>query len=351
MSIRFSAVAVAVAAAFPFASNVFAATEKQGDAVIVSATRIEMPDVAATYASEVHTRKDIERSGASSLTDYLAQQTSLQVMPNFGNRFAPSINMRGYGAGNGYQNVVISVDGRRLNNVDQVPQLIGAIPLVDIDRIEISKGSGSVMFGDGATAGTIQIYTRPRDGASIEAYAGNFGALGSTINAGIARERFAVSATVDHSQHDGFSDKDPTGHRDESTADSWRVGVSGKPLTALKLNLDVGGSRIDTRYPGSLSLARFRDDPAQNRGASYTHQKFESDYWVLGGSYDLNANWRLTAQHSNEDKMSEFIQFAFKGDYKYVADEIALQYLGSALSVTAGIQSFDGVRECSADET
>ncbi len=359
MNIRLSATTVAVAAAFPFATSAFAAPETTGETVVVSAARIDTPDVAATYASEVHRRSDIERSGATTLVDYLAQQTSIQVGPYFGNRYTPSINMRGYGAADGFQNVVISLDGRRLNNIDIVPQLLGAIPLSDIDRIEIVKGSGSVIYGDGATAGTIQIYTKPRTGASIEVNAGNYDAIGATASAGLVRDRFALSATVDHSEHGGFSDKDSTGHRDESEADSWRVGASGKPADGLKLSFDAGSSRIDTRFPDSLTLAQFKDDPATyaakldffGNPTPYTHQKYETDYWGVGAEYDLTSSLRLAARHSDEDKMSEFVQFDFKSDYRYLSDEISLQYLGDVFSLTAGVQSFDGVRKGSDNET
>jgi len=351
MNIRLSATAVAVAAALPFATSAFAAAETTGDTVLVSATRIETPDVAATYASEVHSRKDIERSGATTLVDYLARQTSIQLTPNFGNRFAPSINMRGYGLNDGFQNVVISVDGRRLNNIDLVPQLLGAIPLADIDRIEIAKGSGSVLYGDGAMAGTIQIYTKPRTGASVEGNGGSHEASDVIAQAGYAGERFAVSATADHNEHGGFSDKDPSGHRDESTADNWHVTLSGKPVDRLRLSLDAGGSDIDTRFPGRLTLAQFRDDPATNNGSDYTHQKFHSDYWGVGAAFDLSPAWRLSARHVDEDKMSEFVQFSFKSDYRYVSDELALQFLGDALSLTGGVQTFDGERNDGFSET
>ena len=103
--------------------------------VVVSATRIEHKDTETTYASEIHNREMIDASGAASLYDYLAQYTSLNLLSSFGNKATPSIDMRGYGTANGYQNLVITVDGQRLNNIDQMSQLIGAIPLDNIDRI------------------------------------------------------------------------------------------------------------------------------------------------------------------------------------------------------------------------
>src|SRR4051812_28130633 len=85
--------------------------------VTVKANRFEHKDTETTYASEIHTAKEIEVSGAATLYDFLAQQTLLNVSPNIGNRATPAINLRGYGTENGFQNVVITIDGQRLNNI------------------------------------------------------------------------------------------------------------------------------------------------------------------------------------------------------------------------------------------
>ncbi len=314
--------------------------------VVVTATGVAMPDSEATYASEVHTRADIERAGATSLVDFLSRQTSLQLVPSYGNRFTPAISMRGYGSGDGYQNIVITVDGRRLNNVDMVPQLLGAISLADVDRIEITKGSGSVMYGDGATAGTIQIYTAARDGASAQAYAGNNGIVGGTVAAGLNKDYFSVSASADHSAYGGFSDRDPTGHRDESRSDSWNVGLTGRPADALKLTLDAGSARIDARYPNPLTKYQFDHDPDMNTGKVYNRQKLDSDTWRLGAEYAIQPDLRLSARHGEEDKTSIYGAGAgWESDYRYISDDVSLQYTGQRTVLTAGFQAFDGRRD------
>ena len=344
MKVRVSCLAAAVGAAVSVMAQGVWAQETVGQTVVVSATRVDMQDQDAPYASEVHTREDIERSGVSSLYEYLAQQTSLQVTPSYGNRYTPQISMRGYGNANGHQNVVISVDGRRLNNIDMAPQLIGSISLADVERIEITKGSGSVLYGDGATAGTIQIYTKARDGASLDAYAGNYGARGAVASAGIVRDRFDLSATLDHSRFGGFSDKDPSGHRDQSEANTWRFAAGGKPVDAMRLDFEAGASRIDTRYPSSLSLTQFQTDPGMNKGRNYTRQKLDTDHWSLGADYALNPEWRLSAQHHDEDKMSKYPVSGWTSDYRYLSDEIALQFSRGGLALNAGVHRFDGER-------
>lgn len=318
--------------------------------VTVSATRVDMRDQDAPYASEVHTRSDIQRSGTTSLFDYLAQQSSLQITPSYGNRYTPNISMRGYGS-DGYQNLVISVNGRRLNNIDMVPQLIGAISLEDIERIEITKGSGAVLFGDGATAGTIQIYTKPRNSVSLETYAGNYGNRGAIASAGLVREKFDLSATLDHSRAGGFSDKDPSGHKDQSEANTWRVGAGVKPIDGLRLEMEAGSSHIDTRYPNSLTLAQFNANPGMSKNNLYTQQKLQTDHWSLGADYQLTPQWKLSARHHDEDKSSLYPSSQFASDYRYVSNELAVQFQHDALVLNAGFQNFDGERSQTGSRT
>ena len=336
-----SAVALAVTALAQAAPSTYPL-----DDIVVTATRTPLPDVAAPYASEVYTQAMIQASGANSLVDFLTQNTTLDVVPNYGNKFTPTLDMRGYGLTSGYQNIVVSLDGQRLNNIDGMPQLLGAIPLASIDRIEITRGSGSVIYGDGATAGTIQIYTRPYKGVTVAGSAGNYGALSGTVAAGLSRDNFSISASNDYQSQRGTSDADVTGQRDASSLTAQRGQVRVRPIDALWLTLDGSSSKIDTRYVGHLTLAQFQSDPAQNGGNPYPHQKYATDQWRLGASLDLSSNTKLTASHNREDKLSNYSDpyYSSTSNYNYVTDDVALVHSGAAFKLTTGVQRFDGTR-------
>ena len=66
--------------------------------------------------------------------------------------------MRGFGV-TGPQNTLILVDGRRIADFDLSGVQWSAIPSSAIERIEIVRGGGSVLYGEGATAGVINIIT------------------------------------------------------------------------------------------------------------------------------------------------------------------------------------------------
>lgn len=337
---------LATAICLAFAAH---AEETSSEVITVSATRVTTADVDATYASEVHTRKNIDQSGAATLYDYLAQHTSLTVAPSYGNKQTPQIGMRGYGSENGYQNVVITVDGKRVNNIDQVPVVLGALPLADIDRIEITKGSGSVLFGDGATAGSIQIYTRQHKGVTVETSAGNHGALNATVSAGAATDRVAISATAEQTNGRGFSEADPSGKKDSLQNDTWRVGLNATPTDALKLRFDAANTRIDSRFPNPLSLDQFNGNPAQNGGKDYNRWQLFSEQWGVGADLWLSDQIKLSADHSRQNKRS--IYTGWLSDYDYTSDEIALHYRGEKLNIVTGYQLFDGIRDASGSQT
>ena len=332
-----------------FTHAAFAADKIELEDITVKANRFERKESETTYASEAYTSKQIESSGAATLYEFLAQQTSLNVLSSYGNKATPSINMRGYGNENGNQNVVVTLDGQRLNNIDGQGQLLGAIPLSNIERIEISKGSGSVIYGDGATSGAIQIYTKKKSGVTVSTSLGNYGQKNSYINAGISEQHFDLSANLAHDSFDGFSKKDGSGHKDQSTSNTQNVKLGIKPLDGLRIFAEGTSSRNDIRYVSPLTKAQFKDDP-RNVGlnflgnpSTYTHQSLDTDQWRLGTEYSISDHIKLTATHFQEDKTSAFTTFV--ADYDYRGNDFAISFNGDAISAIVGYQSFDGDRK------
>ncbi|HEU4645112.1 MAG TPA: TonB-dependent receptor plug domain-containing protein, partial [Burkholderiales bacterium] len=136
------------------------ASGQSGNAVIIEAPRFP-EDVRRLPASvTVLEAADIERSAARTLPELLSEQAGLTMKDLYGNNAAAaSVDLRGFGA-TGTQNTLILVDGRRVADIDLSGVQWAAIPLAAVERIEILRGSGSVLYGDGASAGVVNIITR-----------------------------------------------------------------------------------------------------------------------------------------------------------------------------------------------
>ncbi|MDI1298645.1 TonB-dependent receptor [Methylotenera sp.] len=341
---------IAGAISLLFTQTSFAAENIALDDITVKANRFERKDTETTYASEIHTAKEIEASGAATLYDFLAQQSSVNLGSYFGNKATPTMNLHGYGGDNGNQNVVITLDGQRLNNIDSAPQLLGAISLGNIERIEISKGSGSVIYGDGATAGVIQIYTKNKTGVTVSTSFGDFGQQNHYINAGLSEKYFDLYVSAAHDSNDGYSKTDNTGHKDEFTSDTQNVKLKIKPTDSLRLLVSGTNSRNDVRYPNELTNAQFNSDPSQNGKPStkYTSQSLDTAQWKVGVEYDITSKIKIAATHYREDKASTY---SSKTDFVNKSDELSISYDDDIVSAIAGLQSFDGNRDGGFDVT
>ena len=130
--------------------------------VLVSATKTEeeRKDIANSviYKDEL----DIEGSPAKTLGELLANELGVdwRSYGNYGG--APEeIHIRGM-SGNATQ---VFVNGMSINSPSLGAADVSRIPMNNIERIEVIKGSGSVLHGSGAMGGAVFVYTkRPQKG-------------------------------------------------------------------------------------------------------------------------------------------------------------------------------------------
>jgi len=317
--------------------------------ILVEASKIKTKDTEATYASEIYNRKEIIESGAKTIYDFLNQNTSVVSMPSSGNPFSQKLDLRGFGITQGFQSIVVTVNGRRLNNIDDVPQNLSSIPIQNIDRIEITKGSGSVVYGDGATGGTIQIYTRDATDTSIGFSVGNYGRQTATINTGFSTKKFQFSAFGNNYKQDGYSDKGPDGNRDEGELLNSKVRIQYKPTESSKLFIEKKATYLEYRYPNLLSKSTFEQNPGSNdKGAAgtptaYTHQIENTDVIELGSTFKINKNIETNFDYSFVDQKRVI---SSERKYKNHYYDGNIKYSSGPLTIITGGQYFTGNRRC-----
>jgi iron complex outermembrane receptor protein len=167
--------------------------------VVVTGTR-DVQEIQKIPANvTVITKEEIERSYARTTVDLLRDQVGVVVNDLRGTGKNVFMDIRGFGE-IGPLNVLVLVDGRRVNEIDLSGVDWSQIPLEQIERIEILRGPGSVLYGDNAAAGVINIITkRPQKPLSFEAglsggsyrynketasVSGKFGPFSGILNAG-----------------------------------------------------------------------------------------------------------------------------------------------------------------------
>lgn len=130
------------------------------DPLTVISTRLDENILYTPKNITIITSDQIERSPAKTIPELLSLEAGIQSRSLFGNSAVRStIDIRGFGASS-TQNTLILLDGRRLNDIDLSAINYAAIPMHNIERIEIIRGSGGVLYGDGAVGGVINIVTK-----------------------------------------------------------------------------------------------------------------------------------------------------------------------------------------------
>jgi iron complex outermembrane receptor protein len=137
-------------------------------------------------AAFVITAEDIRRSGAQALPDVLRMAPGIQVAQIDNGRYA--VTARSFN-GRFATKLQVLVDGRSLYHplFGGVMWELDPIPLEDIERIEIIRGAGAVMWGANAVNGVINIiskHTRNQTGTAVTVSGGTKGAADLYARAG-----------------------------------------------------------------------------------------------------------------------------------------------------------------------
>ena len=317
--------------------------------IIVPGDQYIAQEIASTSSKEIYTAKDISRSGSSSLFNFLSQHTSINILPSYGNKSAPLIDIRGYGIESGYQNVVVTVDGERINNIDMSAQIIGSIPLSSIANIEIIRGSGSIRHGDGAMGGVINITTSDYIENSIQTSFGSDGLNNNNINIGYKGEKFSIGLSASDDSNDGQSKVDTQGNKAESTNQYNKLKINIDPTNDLNIKLVSSNVRSNLFYVGALTKAEFDTDPSQNSGNKYTNYDYNIDRNSIGLYYKINPLVNVKMSYFQENRSNHFIPSYSSANIVYDYDtegfNLTLPFMGEKLTITPGFELLNGQRK------
>ena len=99
---------------------------------------------------------EIARAGAQSLAELLQRQPGVQIVANGGPASTTGVFLRGANA----NQTLVLIDGLRVGASSSGLATFEAIPLSQIDHVEILRGPAASLYGADAIGGVIQIFTR-----------------------------------------------------------------------------------------------------------------------------------------------------------------------------------------------
>ncbi|ABB43399.1 TonB-dependent receptor [Sulfurimonas denitrificans DSM 1251] len=326
-----------------FISSILVAQSIELKPLSITSTAITTDELKSTDAVEIYTAEDIQKAHVQNIYEFLNQQSSATATPSFGNSFMQKLDFRGYGIGDGYQNILITINGKKINNIDMTPQLLSAISPASIQRLEIIKSSGIVKGGDGANAGAINIITKKDSAKEITVYSGTQGTADGSFYLGHSEERFSISSSGEAQRGDGSRYINSAQDKDESSLKTASLNISYNPIDTLELRAGASFARTDITYGSFLTLDEYNDDTKQAGGTNWgaANQKYDTDALNLGFSYNLSDKISLNIDGAKEKKKSVYNSIS-QTDYEYDSLNSSLNYIDTLFSFTLGYDIFDG---------
>ena len=247
------------------------------DAIVVTANKIKEPISDIPKHVTVISSDDIKESSAKNIIELLAQESGVNVRSTFGNDKQAVIDLRGMGD-TAASNVIVMVDDLMLNAPDQSGPSISSVPIEQIERIEIVRGAGSVVYGNGAVGGVINIITKKEGktpSAQLYSSYGSYNTYDNRVSFNGNLKDFYLNLNAGLYDSDGYRDNGFFRKKDINAKSSYAINDRfffkasgfyyedeyGLPGPVSKKDINSGSKRVKTDRPddsGDTSETRWR---------------------------------------------------------------------------------------------
>ncbi len=280
------------------------------DEVVVTATR-DVQEVRKVPANvTVITAEDIQKSGATSVSEVLNNLEGVHVTSFSGNPSQAQVDMRGFGQ-NAFDRNVILLDGARLNRPDLSSVNWLEIPISNVERIEVVRGANSVLYGNSAIGGTINIITKKGEGkpaADMSFAGGSYGMHNERLNLTGSADKLSYAVNAENLATDGYRDRS----KFSSYGAGAKVGYDFSDHFGSSLGLTF--SRTEFQLPGYLTKSQFEQDPRQaqpGRTDDDASNHFFNANLLLKSSFGDYGRFDVNLIYGRRDITTNFTSFSY----------------------------------------
>ena len=305
--------------------------------MVVSASRLPELLRSAPIGATVITAEQIQRAGVVDANEAVRKLGGVPGRTDLQSGRDPRLDLRGFGD-TADQNLVVLVDGIRISENEQATARLSSIPLDRIDRIEIVRGGASVLWGEGASAGVINVILK--QGASTEGSGRVMAAVESYDGHELlaSGERSFGAVTLDGSvrrvRSDGYRDNSWLRQDVGSLGAQWREGPWRASWRAQHEDQASG-------LPGTLTWDAARRDPESTTTPGNRGSVGESRQQVQLGWQSTSWSWQVDAGQRERDVFSLYgtSELRTSSRQSQVAPRVSWhdQIAGADLRLTGGL--------------
>ena len=267
----------------------------------------------------VVTAEDIEKMGYQSTEEALKSVTGVFYSTTGGKDHMPEVILRGQAPGKASQNILVLLNGTPLNSTTDTGGVnLGMIPVDDIERIEVIPNGGNVLFGEGASAGTISITTKEKNN---EKYYGYLGFNGGSYNKRNYKIKVGTNVTEKLSFDITYQDDFLGGYRHHSEKDSRYINTNiAYKIDNGSIELGYLDSIVDAKFSGYVDKDNIKKSNSKTEAretlqifnGKVTKKLSDNLSFFLNGDYKER---KYKSQTSDRDTKSYYIKPELKYEY------------------------------------
>lgn len=264
--------------------------EVEIERIVVTSSRTREAVRNSTKSVTILDSQDIKESNAQTIPDILRSEAGIHIRDLNGTGKQVNVDMRGFGE-TGPSNMLVLIDGRRVNAIDLSNTDWSQISLSQVERIEILRGASSVLYGDNASSGVVNIITKKGSGkpsVKIESRGGSFKTAATGIESSGGNEKNSYRISAEYFDTDGYRKNSSLFRKDFNL----RAGKKFNHLLETDLNFGYHTDRHG--LPGAL-----KTNELSNLGRRATTKPDDKAY-----SHDWFSSLEITNDLLNHGKLS-----------------------------------------------
>lgn len=272
------------------------------DEIVTIGTKSEKSVSEQTTKVEVITQEAIENSGASNLSEVLNATPWLYVAPS-----GKSISIRGMG----HSDTLLLIDGKRVNGEFTKTYELERIPSGMIERIEVLKGSSSLLYGSDAMGGVINIITKK---PSNEDVSGNVQVMGGKDKESVDTFVSGRADKLSYSFYANYLNRDAYSKSKTADVKVMQAGIEKSPSALIGAG---GWASLRSNLANSYTISNDYTDNLETK--------------TVGGSlaYEFSDFFRayIEASYLKEKKDGLYISDSYATNYKNGGNTIMAKYI------------------------
>jgi len=249
------------------------AQEKQLQPVVVTANKFDENNLKIPSLVIVITKQQIEESGALTINEAISNIAGIQARQSLSGGSELTLDLGGFGD-TAQSNTVILIDGIPLKEGDTSEIRLSGIPIEQIERVEIQRGSSSVLYGEGAVSGVINIITQnnkqaQKNTGSVSVGYGSFNTKQIKTTATYVSNGLQVRFNATERNSDNF--------RENAASENGSGSLSlDYNKDKIRVGLNLSKENLYMKTPGALSLDEFHSNPRQAQEGSNLYKTYSA---------------------------------------------------------------------------